>query len=191
VEARFRNDMQQEVIRGGVVCLRGDWTVGGEGGDHDCRLEVERLQIDNQLQDAVHPVILSIAPPAPASSADAAAAAAVSLVATNDFLHIRRCRLSLQPLALNVDWVFVSQATPAPSSHPIAAGILALNLLSLPLSPSSAFVFLPRPRPPPRRRQHRRQQHNNRLCLEPAQRHAGNAPPCSINAVCIAVSRLL
>ncbi len=55
-------------------------------------------------------------------------------------------------LALNVDWVFVSQATPAPSPHPVAAGILALNLLSLPLSPSSAFVLLPRPRPPPRRR---------------------------------------
>ncbi len=112
LESIFRNDMQQEVVRAGIVGLKGDWYVGRDGGDHDCKLEIERLQVDNQLQDAAHPVMLCIAPAAPVSSIDAPAVS-VSFVATNDMLHVRRCHLHLQPLTINADWMFASQA-----SHP-------------------------------------------------------------------------
>ena len=115
LESIFRNDMQQEVVRAGIVGLKGDWHVGPDGGDHGCKLEVERLQVDNQLQDAAHPVMLCISPSAPVSSIDAPAVAA-SLVATNDMLHIRRCHLHLQPLTVNADWIFASQASH--SRHP-------------------------------------------------------------------------
>ncbi len=108
MESIYRNDMQQEVVRAGLVGLRVDWSIAKDGGDHDCKLEIERLQIDNQLPDAAHPVVLCIAPSVTASSYDAPAVA-VSLVGTNDFLHIRRCSLHLQPLTLNADWMFVCQ----------------------------------------------------------------------------------
>jgi hypothetical protein len=101
--------MQQEVLRAGILGVKGDWNVGRDGGDHDLKLEIERLQIDNQLEDAAHPVVLCIAPTVPASSVDAPAIAA-TLIATNDLLHIRRCHLHLQPLTMNADWMFASQA---------------------------------------------------------------------------------
>ena len=109
LESKLRNDMQQEVVRAGIVGLKGDWNVGQDSGDHTCKLEIERLQIDNQLEDAAHPVVLSIASTVPTSSVDAPAVAA-TLVATNDLLHIRRCHLHLQPLTMNADWMFASQA---------------------------------------------------------------------------------
>ena len=112
LESIFRNDVQLEVVRAGLVGLKGEWSVGKDNGDHDCRLEVERLQVDNQLEDAAHPVVLCIAPSASSSSYDVPALSA-SFVSTHDFLHIRRCSLHLQPLTLNVDWMFVSQVIKA------------------------------------------------------------------------------
>ncbi len=108
LESVFQNDMQKELLRAGVIGLKGDWNVGADAGDHDCKLSIERLQVDNQLEDAVHPVVLCIAPSVPGSSVDAPAVAA-ALVASNDILHIRRCHLHLQPLTLNVDGAFASQ----------------------------------------------------------------------------------
>ena len=141
LESVFRNDLQQEVVRAGVTGMKADWAIQGEGGDHDCKLEIERLQIDNQLQDAVHPVILCIAPSVPASSSDAPAVA-VSLVATKDFLHIRRCRLHLQPLTLNADWMFASQAIHPELSYNHQT-VSSPNRLSC-----SSFRFAPDSRPP-------------------------------------------
>jgi hypothetical protein len=108
LDSVFRNDLQQEVVRAGLVGMKLDWAVAKDRGDHDCRLEIERLQIDNQLLDAAHPVVFCMAPSVSASSYDAPAVV-VSFVATNDFLHIRRCSLHMQPLTLNADWMFASQ----------------------------------------------------------------------------------
>jgi hypothetical protein len=113
----FRNDLQQEVARAGIVGLKADWTIGCETAEHSCSFELDRLQIDNQLQDAAHPVILLIAPSAPASGCDAPAMR-MSFLATTDFSHIHRCHWQLQPLTLNADWVFASQALLHNTSSP-------------------------------------------------------------------------